>query len=450
MVAKHLASRTTSTPHSKAPAKSRDLQNSKASPSTEPTDHVLVIAADAAAQRVTSSRVSSAGYRVDIAANAEDARAACAKRCPDLVILDLDMQRAGGLELLRELKEGWPQLLVIAITNLMNLGLGVRATQCGAFSYLVKPVEKAELLEHVKRAIGVATAAPKEHDWRADLAARGQLRETRIQQFNEVAARDTHVLLSGENGLGRELLARALHAASSRRDSAFLALRCGSDSAGEFWADPELLSGALSKALSRAQGATLLIDEIDNLPESTQSGLAAALGDARVIATSTQDVRDLTQSGRLHPSVQSQIAAQTLIAPPLGRRREDIPLLISHFLEQVTEPGGSRRLYSPSEVAALIATKWPANMRELFELVYQSPGATRGNASRLGSAPTESSFDEAREDFSRQYLSETLRMTAGNVSKSARLAKRNRTDFYKLMEKYRLRPDDFKVAQTEY
>jgi two-component system response regulator GlrR len=449
MVAKNSVTRTARTPASQTPAKNKVSQNARAAQNTQPTDRVLVIAGDTAAQRVTASRVSSAGYRVDAVASAEGAWAACAERCPDLVILDLDVQRAGGLALLRELKETWPDLLIIAVTNLMNLEMGVRATQCGAFSYLVKPVEKAELLGHVRRAIGAAAAAPKEHDWRADLAARGQLRETRVEQFNEVAGRDTHVLLTGESSLGRELLARALHAASSRRDCPFIVLRCGSGSAGEFLPDPEHLNGAMSKALSRAQRGTFLIDEIDCLPESTQLVLVAALGDVRVIATSALDARDLIQSDLLHPSVLGQIAAQTLITPPLGRRREDIPLLISHFLEQVNEPGGTRRLYSPSEVAALIAKTWPTNMRELFELVYQSTGAARGTA-RSGSQPTESSFDEAREDFSRQYLSETLRRTEGNVSKSARLAKRNRTDFYKLMEKYRLRPDDFKVAQTEH
>jgi len=418
-------------------------------PSSERTDRVLVIAGEAAAQRLTVSRVSSAGYSVDAVASAGDARVACAQRCPDLVILDLDMQRAGGLPLLTELRTTWPDLVVIAITNLMGLEKGVRATQCGAFSFLVKPVEKAELLDHVKRAIGAAACAPPEHDWRADLAARSQLREVRIGQFNEVAARDTHVLLTGESSVGRELVARALHAAGSRRDSPLLVLRCGTDTLGEFWPDPDLFSRAVLKALSGAQGGTLLIDEIDSLPQSTQITLAAALGDVRVIATSSFDARDLGPGTRLHAALHEKLAQHCLVTPPLGRRREDIPLLISHFLEQATEPGGNRTLYSPNEVVSLVARNWPANIRELFELVCNNPAESGEYALPLGSEPTDSSFDEAREAFSRQYLSETLRMTEGNVSKSARLAKRNRTDFYKLMEKYRLRPDDFKVAQTE-
>jgi two-component system, NtrC family, response regulator GlrR len=432
MVDKHSAGRTTDT---------------KVPPSTARTDRVLVIAGEAAAQRVMVSRLSSAGYTVDAVATVEEARAACAQHCPDLIILDLDVQRAGGLPLLKELKGSWPDLLVIVITNLMSLEKGVRATQCGAFSYLVKPVEKAELLDHVKRAIGAATSAPPEHDWRADLAARSQLREERITQLNEVAARDHHVLLTGENSLGRELVARALHAASSRRDSPLLVLRCGTGTAGEFWPDPELFSRAVLNALSSAQGGTLLIDEIDTLPESTQLTLAAASDDVRLIATTSFDARDLVASGRLQASLYEKLAGQSLVVPPLGRRREDIPLLISYFLEQATEPGGNRTLYSPDAVATVIAKNWPANIRELFELVGHNPTESGEYALLMGSEPTDSSFDEAREAFSRQYLSETLRMTEGNVSKSARLAKRNRTDFYKLMEKYRLRPDDFKVSQ---
>jgi len=449
MVAKRSASPAASTPGSKTPAKHRGSQLPKVPPGTARTDRVLVITGEAAAQRVIVSRVSSAGYSVDAVADAEDARAACAQRCPDLVILDLDVQRAGGLPLLRELKGTWPDLLVIAITNLLNLEKGVRATQCGAFSYLVKPVEKTELLDHVKRAIGAAASAPPKHDWRTDLAARSQLREARIRQFNEVVATDTHVLLTGENSVGRELVARALHAASRRRDTTLVVLRCGSGTAGEIWPDPDLFSRAVLKAMSSAQGGTLLIDEIDSLPESTQLTLAAAMGDARVIATSSFDARDLVASSRLHAGLYEKLARQCLVIPPLGRRREDIPLLISHFLEQATEPGSSRTLYSPDEVASLVARNWPANIRELFELVCHNPDVSRKYAPPPGSEGMDS-FHEAREAFSRQYLSETLRMTEGNVSKSARLAKRNRTDFYRLMEKYRLRPDDFKIAQAEH
>jgi two-component system, NtrC family, response regulator GlrR len=446
MVDKNSAGRTASPSQSKTLAKHRDSQTPQVAPSTARTDRVLVIAGEAAAQRVTVARVSAAGYSVDAVATAEDARAACAQRCPNLVILDLDAQRAGGLPLLRELKGSWPDLLVIVITNLMGLEKGVRATQCGAYSYLVKPVEKAELLDHVKRAIGIAASAPPEYDWRADLAARSQLREERIRQFNEVVARDTHVLLTGENSVGRELLARALHAASRRRESPLLVLRCGMGSAREFWPDPDQFSRAVLKALSSAQGGTVLIDEIDNLPESTQLTLAGALGDARVIAATSFAAHELVPSNRLHAALYEKLGGQSLATPPLGRRREDIPLLISHFLEQATEPGSNRTIYSPNTVASLVARDWPANIRELFELVCNNPAGSPEYASSLGSEPTDSSFDEAREAFSRQYLSETLRMTEGNVSKSARLAKRNRTDFYKLMEKYRLRPDDFKVS----
>jgi two-component system response regulator GlrR len=448
MVDKDSAGHTAGTPRSKTPAKHTDSQNPKVPPSTARTDRILVIAGEAAAQRVTVSRLNSAGYSVEAVAAAEDARVACAQRCPDLVILDLDAQRAGGLPLLGELKETWPDLLVIVITNLMGLDKGVRATQSGAFSYLVKPVEKAELLDHVKRAIGAAACVPPVHDWHTDLAARSQLREARIRQFNEVAVRDTHVLLTGESSVGRELVARALHAVGSRRHSPLLVLRCGTGTAGEFWPDPDLFGRAVLKALSSAQGGTLLIDEIDSLPESTQLTLAAALDDVRVIATSSFDIRDLVRGSRLHAALLETLAQHCLVTPPLGRRREDIPLLISHFLEQATKPGGNRTLYSPTEVASLVARNWPAHIRELFELVCYNPAVSRKYAPPLGSEAMDS-FHEAREAFTRQYLSETLRMAEGNVSKSARLAKRNRTDFYKLMERYRLRPDDFKVSQAE-
>jgi two-component system response regulator GlrR len=147
-----------------------------------------------------------------------------------------------------------------------------------------------------------------------------------------------------------------------------------------------------------------------------------------------------------------QISILPIEIPPLGRRREDIPLLVSHFLEQATEPGGQRKIYSPKAIELLATTDWPGNVRQLFDLVKQNVALSHGNImskefveKSLGADPTKiPSYDEAREKFSRDYLAENLQRTAGNVTQAARLAKRTRTDFYKLLARYRVHPDDFK------
>jgi two-component system response regulator GlrR len=138
--------------------------------------------------------------------------------------------------------------------------------------------------------------------------------------------------------------------------------------------------------------------------------------------------------------------------PPLGRRREDIPLLVSHFLEQATVPGENKKLYTPEAIELLATTDWPGNVRQLFELVKQNVALSHGKIMskefvERSLGRTESKvpgYDEARESFARSYLTQHLQSTAGNVSQAARIAKRNRTDFYKLLAKYRVQPDDFK------
>jgi two-component system, NtrC family, response regulator GlrR len=125
-------------------------------------------------------------------------------------------------------------------------------------------------------------------------------------------------------------------------------------------------------------------------------------------------------------------------------------LLVSHFLEQAADPKSEERIYLPKDIELLATTGWPENVRQLFDLVKQNVALTQADGAKDGSEPRVATFDEARERFSRQYLSENLRLTAGNVSQSARLAKRNRTDFYKLLTRYRLKPDDFKQSATPY
>jgi two-component system response regulator GlrR len=140
--------------------------------------------------------------------------------------------------------------------------------------------------------------------------------------------------------------------------------------------------------------------------------------------------------------------------PALGRRREDIPLLVAHFLEQIAKETGQRKIYAPEAVELLATAEWPGNVRQLYNVVRQNVALSHGAIitaelvqQSLGGSPTRlPSFDEARDEFTRNYLSQILQITGGNVSQAARLAKRNRTDFYKLLSRHQLLPDDFKKA----
>jgi two-component system, NtrC family, response regulator GlrR len=444
-------------------------------PSASRKAKILVVDADPALRRLMVARLGAANYAVDTVDTAQAALDACVLSRPNLVITDLRLTDAHGLTFLKELKSRWPQLTVIILTAHGTISEAVQATQSGAFGYLVKPVGKDELLGQVQRATAVSTFTPVEGDWRANIVSRSELMEERLQIANRAAATDVPVLLTGENGTGKELLARAIHAASARRGGPFVTVSCRNRDHHEL--ECELFGGKAGEsdaaevpiegALKRARGGDLLLDEIGELPMDLQVALAAALPKAsipagrnvaaardraRLICTTSRDLKPLTEGGGFLRELYYQINILPIEIPPLGRRREDIPLLVSHFLEQATEPGGQKKIYSPKAIELLATTDWPGNVRQLFELVKRNVALSHGNVmtkefveqSLGGDSAKIPTYDEAREKFARDYLAENLQRTGGNVAQAARLAKRSRTDFYKLLARYRLHPEDFK------
>jgi two-component system response regulator GlrR len=218
-----------------------------------------------------------------------------------------------------------------------------------------------------------------------------------------------------------------------------------------------------SGAVQRAQQGTLLLHEIGDLPLALQALLVKMLREAarpcgirpapdgvRLICSTSRDLKALTNCGEFLSDLYCEINMLSIETPELGRRAEDIPLLISHFLEQAQEPGGNSKIYSREAILLLTTNDWPGNVRQLFELVKQNValGAEVISEESVERSCAESakvpSYLEARDQFARDYLSSNLRRTAGNVTRSARLAKRNRANFYKLLERYRLHPEDFK------
>jgi two-component system response regulator GlrR len=440
-------------------------------PQTERKARVLLVDADMESRRLLTTRLSVANYAVEAVDSSMAALDVCVRSRPNLVITDLHLGANDGLELLMELKSRWPSVTVIIVTAHGTIAQAVRATQCGAFGFLVKPVEKSELLGQVERAIEASTFTRVEGDWRADIVARSQLMEDRLSLANRAAASDAPVLLTGENGTGKEMLARAIHAASARRDKAFVAVRCRDmdedaleiELFGRRGPAPRQSTAQGLGAIDAASGGTLLLDEIGYLPLRLQAEFMEALrgrsghgqapgGDARLISTTTRDLKELTQGGGFRQDLYYHINILPIEIPPLGRRREDIPLLVSHFLEQATEPGGSRKIYTPEAIELLATTDWPGNVRQLFELVKQNVALSHSKImskefverSLGGMAKSVPTYDEARDTFARDYLTSNLQATAGNISQAARLAKRNRTDFYKLLARYRVEPNDFK------
>ncbi len=430
-------------------------------PPEERKPRVVVVDHDPESRRSMQARLSMAHYAVEVIETAQAALDSCVRSRPNLLITDLHLVDMDGLALLKELKSRWPALVVIILTAHGTIAQAVEATQRGAFGFLVKPVEKAELLGQVERAVASSTFTLVEGDWRSRIVSRSRLMEDRLELANRAAGTDVPVLLTGENGTGKELLARAIHAASPRRDKPFVAARI--QGSGEEELEAQLFgrrgagtANAAPGALEAARGGTLLLDEIGDLPTSLQVRLTEAFKNPafRLICTTSRDLKASVDAGTFRQDLYYQCNILPIEIPPLGRRREDIPLLVSHFLEQAKEDGGAKKIYSPEAIELLATTDWPGNVRQLFELVKQNVALSHGKImtkefvqKSLGKdTSTVPTYDEAREGFALAYLKTNLKTTSGNVMQSARLAKRNRTDFYKLLARYRLQPDDFKGA----
>jgi two-component system response regulator GlrR len=436
---------------------------------------ILVVDDDPGLLRLLTIRLRAESYDVEAVEGGPQALAAASRFRPDLVITDLRMEPMDGIALLKELQNRWPGLKVIMLTAHGTIPDAVQATQMGAFGFLTKPVDKQELLDQVQKALRISGFGSSDEDWRAEIITRSSVMEEKLSQAHMVAGTDARVMITGESGTGKELLARAIHRASPRRAKEFVAVNCSAMA-------PELLEselfghekGAFTGAhrahdglFRAADGGTLMLDEIGDMPMPLQVKLLRVLQEnvvrpvgstaaipvnVRVISATHRDLQALMQAGSFREDLYYRLNVVHIEMPALNRRREDIPLLVAHFLAKMAQDSGSRKIYAPEAVELLATADWPGNIRQLqnvvrqnvalsqtpiipVELVQQSLGGGQGKLP---------SFDEARDEFTRSYLSQILQITGGNVSQAARLAKRNRTDFYKLLGRHQLTPEEFK------
>ncbi len=436
---------------------------------------ILVVDDDPGLLRLLTIRLRAENYEVEAVESAALALAATSRFRPELVITDLRMDQMDGIGLLKELQSRYPGLKVIILTAHGTIPDAVHATQLGAFGFLTKPVDKQELLDQVQKALRISGFMDSDEDWRSEIITRSSLVEEKLSQAHMVAGTDARVLITGESGTGKELLARAIHAASPRRAKPFVAINCSA--MAENLLESELfghIKGSFTGAVrdhqglfQAADGGTLLLDEIGDMPMRLQVKLLRVLQEnnirpigatdaipvnVRVISATHRDLQQLMMSGQFREDLYYRLNVVHIDMPPLNRRREDIPLLVSHFLAQISNESGVRKIYAPEAVELLATADWPGNIRQLANVVRQNVALSQTpiipvelvQQSLGGTQSKLPSFDEARDEFTRSYLSQILQITGGNVSQAARLAKRNRTDFYKLLSRHQLTPEDFK------
>ena len=447
-------------------------------PATHPNPRgkILLVDDDPGLLRLLSIRLRAEGYEVEAVESAQNALTTLSRFPPDLVITDLRMDKMDGIGLLKELQTRSPGLRVVMITAHGTIPDAVAATQGGAFGFLTKPIDKDELIATVEKAMRVSGSIEVDENWATGVITRNQAMKEILNQAKMVAATDARVLINGESGTGKELLARAIHNASPRKSKAFVGINCSA--MAENLLESELFGhekGAFTGAtrshdglFKAAEGGSLLLDEIGDMPMRLQVKLLRVLQenqvrpvgstnaidvDVRVISATHRDLKEMLKEGKFREDLYYRLNVVNIKLPNLDDRREDIPLLVAHFLQVVArEAGQERKVYAPEAVEMLVTAEWPGNIRQLYNIVRQNVALSRSPVisaelvqQSLGDhAGKLLSFSDARDEFTRNYLSQILQITQGNVSQAARLAKRNRTDFYKLLSRHDLNPDQFK------
>ncbi len=446
-------------------------------PAAQP--RLLVVDDDADMLRLLSMRLNSAGYRVSTAGSAESALAKVQIERPQLVLSDVRMPGQDGMALFSEIRLRHPSLPVILLTAHGTIPDAVEATARGVFSYLTKPYDAKVLLDKIAQALALGAphseADPADEGWRRDIISRSGHMADLLAEARMVATSDASVLLRGDSGTGKELLAQAIHRASPRAQRPLMAVNCGA--IPEALLESELfghVKGAFTDAVANhkglfqaADGGTLLLDEIGDMPPALQVKLLRVLQertvrpvgssqshpvDVRIISATHRDLEAALAQGQFRQDLYYRLNVVTLTLPTLGERREDIPLLANHFLQRLAVKYG-RRLsgFAPEALRALIAAPWPGNIRQLYNVVEQVcalattplvPLALVQRALRTPSIPV-LTYAEAKQRFERDYLVGLLKLTDGNVADAARLADRNRTEFYRLLQKHELTPGHF-------
>lgn len=444
---------------------------------------VLIVDDDEDLLELLTIRLQRAGFSVETATGAKSAIRSLAQTRPRAVITDLKMDDVDGLTLLAEIESRYPVMPVIMLTAHGTIPDAVAATKKGAFAFLTKPINDVDLIACLKDAMALNNDGPVRSpssepppQWRAEIVTRSPAMDALLQEAELAAASEASIIIESESGTGKELLAKAIHSASPREKGPFVAVNCAAIPEALF--ESEVfghVKGSFTGAhrdrvglFQQAQGGTVFIDEVGDMPAAFQAKLLRALQertvrplgserdidvDVRVISATHRDLDAAIVRNEFREDLYYRLSVIRLVLPPLSARREDIPLLANHFLKRFATDGVANG-FSTGAMERLVAASWPGNVRQLANVVQQClvlcrselipeslvDHSLRGKTQRL--AP----FAAARDQFEFEYLNSLLQATHGNVSQSARLAERNRSEFYKLLKKHGLDPEQFRTA----
>ena len=430
-------------------------------------------------------------YEGHVVSTAEDGRAgieSASKTRPDVIFLDVKMPGLDGLDVLARLRENDPTALVVMISGHGTIDTAVDATRKGAYDFLEKPLDSDRLLVTLRRALELRGLTRTMADLKSQVESRYEIVGTSfairqvLDRVEKVAPTEARVLVTGENGTGKELVARAIHRLSTRAEGPFVEVNCAA-------IPSELIESALfghikgsftgaiadrAGKFEQADGGTLFLDEVGDMSLDAQAkalraleeGVVTRVGgskairvDVRVIAATNKDLAHAIEAGVFREDLFYRLNVVPIEVPPLRERREDVPMLVQHFAEMMAKRDGvTPRSFDAGAIERLLDLPWPGNVRELrntverlmilssgervraedVDVLASGKAQAHGGASEILSADTFADFKDRAE---RAYIARHLRENDWNVAETARRIDMPRSNLYKKIEKYGLTRD---------
>ena len=438
---------------------------------------ILVVDDEKNIRRSVEMILSAAGYEVLEAASGHEAEQCLDRQSIDLILLDIVMPNMDGLEFLQRLRKRAVRPTVVVISGNATLSNAVAATREGAYDFVEKPIAKEKLLIAVKNALQqqqLSTAyerLQREISGRFDMVGESAALQKVKEHILRVAPTSTRVLILGESGSGKELVARAIHNASDRREQAFIKVNCAA--IPEELIESELFGhekGSFTGATHahdgkflQADGGTLFLDEIGDMSQRAQAKVLRILQDGefervggretlrvnvRLITATNKHLEVLVAAGKFREDLWFRLNVVPILVPALRERREDIPLLVNYFVEQYCRENGFRpKTIAPVAMQKLVEHEWPGNIRELRNFIERMVIMTSGEVIEAADLPlkmqTTPSFNtsfssgltlhELREQIEKEYIIACLKSTGGNISHAARILGIERSNLHKKM-----------------
>jgi len=460
---------------------------------------LLIVDDDFAFRVGTLALLEDHGYAAGVAVSGEEAKLKLTEQQYDLVLSDMVMPGINGIELLRHIRSSHPEVAVIMITSFASIGTAVEAMRLGARDYVTKPCDNEELLIKIQKALDELQKDRELKILRNEVleintfgnivGGNGGMKEV-YRMVQQVAGTDVPALILGETGTGKELVARAIHYNSSRRERPFVVINCSALS--ETLLESELFGhekGAFTGAhrqhigkFEEAEGGTIFLDEIGDVPLHIQTKLLRVLQekeiqrvggnetllvDDRVVAATNRNLQVMMSAGQFREDLFYRLNVFPLHIPPLRDRLDDLPVLVEHFMKKHAALGGDRvKTLSPSLIPAMMSYEWRGNIRELENLIKRAIIKATGDtitsielSSSGGNSPQTPAAEEAPVELNtpfkdyistinrhaeKTYLVRMLELYKGNINQIAKLMEVDRKTVYRKMTEHLIDPASYR------